>query len=391
MKNRAFVMILILMLSMMLSSCRDDGPQPNSPAYSDDYLYTYIDTTLYRISPYSESISPVCPDPLCSHNTQDCPFYACEEFDFSGEYVYYLRDGNRKSESLWGGCDRLCRYSLSSGKYEELYLADKGTLVRLAVFDDKIYFTLNISEYDDGNFSMKYIPFLYEITSGKVTQLLEKEADEQYSEPITAYAFENGRVYWNGNHENFSTDPYFRDKRTGDRSVSKNRMMGDYSYRLNNPGKIYKDEYVALPMLELYYTDKKTGKETLIFPDLTVMPILYADKIIYSKVDPLYMGNEIDGETGKPKAAYSANGNKYYICDADGSNEKLLCTLPTDCAVPLTSGLIAGKNGVGDWIAIRVYNWEHYSDESGADLVRRCENRWMLINIQTGEVKEAVR
>ena len=73
-------MVLLIMSLIVLFcsvSCKDngtligDGGESPTDEYVDNYLYTMIGSTLYRISPYSASVVPVCPDPLCFHNDSE--------------------------------------------------------------------------------------------------------------------------------------------------------------------------------------------------------------------------------------------------------------------------------------------------------------------------------
>ena len=144
--KKLVLLIMSLIVLFCSVSCKDngtligDGGESPTDEYVDNYLYTMIGSTLYRISPYSASVVPVCPDPLCFHNDSGCPFYNVDgsSIETFGKYIYYLKDGNG-----WGEyAQRLCRFDRESGVFEVVYEPEEGTLRDMALNGSELYFNI---------------------------------------------------------------------------------------------------------------------------------------------------------------------------------------------------------------------------------------------------------
>ena len=182
--------LLVLFCSV---SCKDngmligDGGESPTDEYVDNYLYTMIGSTLYSISPYSASVVPVCPDPLCFHNDSGCPFFNVDETSVEtvGKYIYYLKDGNG-----WGEyAQRLCRFDRESGKFEVVYEPEEGSLLNLSLNTDELYFNL---AYIDKNLQNTFDVCRLELSDGSVETL----TDEPTKESHRFMCEKDGRLYF---------------------------------------------------------------------------------------------------------------------------------------------------------------------------------------------------
>ncbi|MBQ8911876.1 MAG: hypothetical protein IJY89_04845, partial [Clostridia bacterium] len=82
---------------------------------------------------------------------------------------------------------------------------------------------------------------------------------------------------------------------------------------------------------------------------------------------------------------------KLYICNSDGTGERVLCDLgDAPYAFTVSHGILGGKTGVGDWIALWVFRYVP-ADENDPEKVKRAENAYLLVNVKTGEWKVAER
>ena len=164
--------------------------------------------------------------------------------------------------------------------------------------------------------------------------------------------------------------------------------MGDYSFRMESAHRLIGYENYQTNAMKLTRIDITTGEETIVFEELGSVPIFYNGKIIYQKLDELrYVGDVQESETGNWIPRYDKYGGKYYICDSDGSNERLLCDISDTLYVSqISSNILGGKRGVGDWIAVWVQAYVPV-EETDIKKIRRIDNAYLLINIETGEVK----
>ena len=383
------MLLLILSATMLLCcvSCKDDvafigGDEdlPLGEGYVDNYIYTIIGSVLYRISPYSASCVPMCPDPLCFHDDYSCPFYGVggNDIKMSGKYVYYLKSGEK--QSIWEqGYKKLCLFDRENGKFEVLYEAEEGSMEDLYLTDEYAFFNLTYLD--------KEYKYTHDICRfDRKSRTVEIMTNEPIEASVHVYADEGERIYWSDDfsNEHYSTDINYQNRIDGDKVYSDNASMGEYHYDLETIG-FYADTYEYC--FKLTAINTFTGETELISDTLACVPILYNEKLIYAKHgESKYLGLYMYEDSETPKEYYDHRGGKFYICDADGSNERLLCDLEgTGCAVPLHADMV-GHNGVGEWIAIDAYSYTE-PDENG--IIERGENVILLINIVSGEVKVA--
>lgn len=362
-------------------SCKDngtligDGGESPTDEYVDNYLYTMIGSTLYRISPYSASVVPVCPDPLCFHNDSGCPFFNVDETSVEtvGKYIYYLKDGNG-----WGEyAQRLCRFDRESGKFEVVYEPEEGSLLNLSLNTDELYFNL---AYIDKNMQNTFDVCRLELSDGSVETL----TDEPTKESHRFMCEKDGRLYWESHNDSvyYSTDRDYKNRIDGDRTDKIEKVSGDYYYRLE---PVHNTAYTR--SFKLTAVNAVGGEEIVISEELAGVPVIYGGKIVYAKNgEAKYLGLVFYDDSDEPKEYYDQSGGKYYICDPDGSNERLLCDLDGMGCEIMWHSIMLIRDGVGDWIAVEAY---HYTEPDENGIIERDDNVYLLINIVSGEVKVA--
>lgn len=362
-------------------SCKDngtligDGGESPTDEYVDNYLYTMIGSTLYRISPYSASVVPVCPDPLCFHNDSGCPFFNVDETSIEtvGKYIYYLKDGNG-----WGEyAQRLCRFDRESGKFEVFYEPEEGSLLNLSLNTDELYFNL---AYIDKNLQNTFDVCRLELSDGSVETL----TDEPTKESHRFMCEKDGRLYWKSHNDSvyYSTDRDYKNRIDGDRTDKIEKVSGDYYYRLE---PVHNTAYTR--SFKLTAVNAVGGEEIVISEELAGVPVIYGGKIVYAKNgEAKYLGLVFYDDSDEPKEYYDQSGGKYYICDPDGSNERLLCDLDGMGCEIMWHSIMLIRDGVGDWIAVEAY---HYTEPDENGIIERDDNVYLLINIVSGEVKVA--
>ena len=216
-----------------------------------------------------------------------------------------------------------------------------------------------------------------------------KHMEKMFDDAQNAYAIDGDRVYWRGTFDEdtkYSTTLDYKDSRDNDEKLTADENTGKYYFRFERSGF---DQASFSDLQRLTRVDLSTGEEVVVFEDLSCIPIVHDGKIIYSKLgEPRYMGDVFDEEMGEYKPYYDKWGGKYYICDSDGSNERLLCDFSDTKYLsqfhPNTIGL---KRGVGDWVVAWMQTYVPESDD-GSEKVMRGDNAYLLINIVTGEFKE---
>lgn len=371
------VVFLFLLLSMILSSfcftsCSDENRLPEiDNSYTNSYIFTKHQRTLYKINPITAYATPVCPDPLCMHNDNTCCFYDAVDLEVVGQYIYYLRDSK-----VWGYSKTLSCFNLEKGTYEVLYEAEEGSITDLFASIQYVFFnyvTVNEGKYE-------YYIYRYDVKNKKAKCISDK-----FSTAQEVYAIEGDRVYWRDLEQNaeYSTSIDYKDRNDDIANIS-NEPTGKYRYEFENTGF---DQETFTQLQKLTMIDLSTGKETVVFEALGSFPIPYAGKLIYPKLgERIIIGHSIDKETGELLDFAEKYGGKYYICDADGSNERVLCDVRTiGCEIPLLPDVTT--RGAGDWIGSWLYKYEEVDNVDGKKILER--NRQLaVINIVTGEIKE---
>lgn len=372
--KRICCLLCLLAVLFSLASCTSDEAAPET---GGSYLYTQVRGVLYKISPYSATVSPMCPDPLCKHNSADCHFFGIDESSVqtNGTYMYYLKD--RDSSRKIDYCIRLCAFDMANASFEVLYEAKEGVLYNLLVAERYLYF-LELQTKDG-----KTLCDIYRMELGS------HEAERLTAQPLEQqpflYSSRDGRIYWQEDSGvYYSTDESYGDRRDGDRSDAAHNRIGSFAYRYENAGF---DSESFTYLQRIIRVDTETGEESVLFESLGCTPVFFGGQVIYAKLgEPKLLGYTLDEETGEKQPCYDKFGGKYYICDPDGKNERLLCDLEgSGCAIPEHPMIIGGR-GVGDWYVTQAY---HYTEPNEEGVIERDGNVYLLINIKTGQRKVA--
>ncbi len=219
--------------------------------YSDGYLYfnncfaanmmnLSENRTLMRYNVKAGTLTSVCTDPLCKHNTIECPFYAMYD-------TFYINNNNILFAQVY---------------YETKY---ENTNMRgfFKMYNLKTGITLNRNEIDTRNYSefpkqlvfenyVFYYDYVYDkvldewffdvcrwnMVNNTVTNLNAyngtDDQDSQYS-VVLAYCFlfaKDSRIYFTDGKSIFSTDIYLKDKEelTSIQYLSEAFTDGEYIY-----------------------------------------------------------------------------------------------------------------------------------------------------------------
>ena len=344
-------------------------------AAESPYLFTNVNEIPYIIHTETARARPLCPDPLCIHTNEACPFYQIDtDIDIVGERIYYLKEC-----SMLGYSKQVCCFDMKSGNAKVLYEAKEASLFRLLATENYIFW--NVANRDkDGIYSFRIMR--HDLKRGK-TEIVSEKA---LSMPQTPINIKNSRVYWKSeNGEVYSTDISYQNRIDGDTSHAPNLTSDCYAYKIEATGKMLGEEGYRQPAFRVIGTNLATGETTVIFEELGCFPIFYDDSIIYAKLNERkFLGYTTDSETGEHKSEYDKYGGIYYICDADGKNERMLCSLDgTNCIIPITSGILGGKNGANGKILVRA---QHYKNIDENETIAYDGYRYLLIDIKTGEV-----
>ena len=312
MKRLLFMLSACAMLFTLLS-CDRQNHKPDGNSYTDNYVYTMWKTsdtsvsTLYRINVLNATGAPVCPDPLCAHNTSDCPFYGIDiaGSGIVGSSIYYLRDSVPMKY-----CRQMCRFNLDSGKLEILHENNAATIARLFVFEDYVYF---LELTDDGKDSPTYAFRLmrYGIRDGKTVDLGNTGAQKD----VDIYACVDGRLYWDdagGAETYFSTDIAGKNRIDGDRLPDRTRS-GNYSVTIENV-QVIDRAYINMYTCDVVSKNLTSGETSVIVRNNPSFPMIYDGKVFYYRFqkEPLLIGDIVDEDSVERKKIFDARGTELY-------------------------------------------------------------------------------
>lgn len=301
MKLKIKILIFCILSILLLSSCNKNIDLNNNYFYQVCYNNGNIIFLKYNI--ITGSATPVCNDPLCSHDSDECPFYGISyDFAIDGQYIYYTKEMIGKNNTYKYS---LIKYDMLNDSINILYESN-DMLSQLFIFDDYLYFWNSI--YVNGVLGANLIK--YNLKSQNYISLTETPSE--YRE--LKYAIESGRIYWIDIFNTgicFSTDPNYKDRKV---SNLKGQIYNGYAYIIESQN----DKNKILTRVNIDTYKKKT-----ICDDIAEFKI-YFNKIFYLKYaeNPKLIGSYEDGTE-----VYDKYDGKVYMMDLDGQNLKLLCSL----------------------------------------------------------------
>ena len=386
MKRLLFMLSACAMLFTLLS-CDRQNHKPDGNSYTDNYVYTMWKTsdtsvsTLYRINVLNATGAPVCPDPLCAHNTSDCPFYGIDiaGSGIVGSSIYYLRDSVPMKY-----CRQMCRFNLDSGKLEILHENNAATIARLFVFEDYVYF---LELTDDGKDYPTYAFRLmrYGIRDGKTVDLGNTGAQKN----VDIYACVDGRLYWEdagGAETYFSTDIDGKNRMDGDRLPDRTRS-GNYSVTIENV-QVIDRAYINMYTCDVVSKNLTSGETSVIVRNNPSFPMIYDGKVFYYRFqkEPLLIGDIVDEDSGERKKIFDARGTELYACDFDGQNDRLLCDIAGSGYLFGITNSMLWSSGNGEYYCTTLISYRQSED---GQTVERGNNAIVVINIKTGSYRIA--
>ena len=385
--KRLFLLLIVGAMLFALPSCGGQNNEPDGKTYTDNYVYTMwkpSDTsahTLYRIDVLSATGTPVCPDPLCGHDTNECPFYGINTVGSGivGSSIYYLRGSVPMKY-----CRQVCRFDLESGKLAILYENSAATIARLFVFDDYVYF---LELVGDGKESPTYTFRLmrYSIRDGKTTDLGNTGAAKN----TDIYASVDGRLYWEdagGAETYFSTDIDGKNRMDGDRLPDRTRS-GNYSVMTENI-QVIDRAYINMYTCDVVSKNLTSGETSVIVRNNPSFPMVYDGKVFYYRFqeEPLLIGDVVDEDSGERKKIFDARGTELYVCDFDGQNDRLLCDISDSGYLFGITNNMLWSSGNGEYYCTTLISYRQSED---GQTVERGNNAIVVINIKTGSYKIA--
>ena len=131
----------------------------------------------------------------------------------------------------------------------------------------------------------------------------------------------------------------------------------------------------------------KTGEKSVLIESTGSTPVAYKGKVIYTRVEKaLFLGRGLHYINGKETLIYDKFGGKLYVCNIDGSEDKLLCDIAgNNCILDSGAYTIGGVYGAGDYALWKL--WYYEPAKENPKVLQRGKDRILAVNINTGEYK----
>ena len=388
--KKIILLLLIFSLIPSLFSCTTPPETPPTseeievtiePEYTDespfDFVLTSLNSRLYKVYPEEGIIMPACSDPLCKHKDISCPFTKTSAIRTYGNLLYYTRYNADQRCAF-----KICSYDFSTDEYSLLYEVDKNEhITYLHVSDKYLYFNV-LSDWKKGNENSAIRLMRYELENGEVKVLEDKLPDYTY-----VLCEEEGRLYWRNGTGYFSTDLDYQNKKENDKGYSPGNVTGGYAIESIKTGNILGTSGAKFPEREILKVDLKTRKKSVLIESTGTHPMLYNGKVIYTRDEKaVFIGETYDNIDGKGIKIYAKLGNKLYIRNIDGSEDRLLCDFTGNNLMIQVSGAAGSYYyGKGDYIVYRVWYYEPVKGKP--EYIQQGDDRLLVINIVTGEYK----
>ena len=139
----------------------DSAESKTGPEY-DRYVFRMEDGAIgwnqpgipYKVNLVSGRTTYACTDPLCMHDTEECPFYACSGCAIDGEILFYRRSIPSPNEN-GALTESLCTCHAAEGKTRVLR-ESADSLIFLGARDDMLYYYTAEWERDEDDPACTY-------------------------------------------------------------------------------------------------------------------------------------------------------------------------------------------------------------------------------------------
>ncbi|MGN1410651.1 MAG: hypothetical protein ACI4XJ_10830 [Eubacteriales bacterium] len=178
MKHIRLIVILSLVV-LVFSSCGDTADMAENQS-STRFIYRMANGEALdwdacagmpvKVNLTTGKTTPVCIDPLCMHDTDECPFYNCFGCAADGTVLFFRRGLLTRNEKGFEGMETLCAYNEAMGDFKVLReYAD--SIICAGVKDNVLYYYTAEFQSENGELSCVYSLHCADGNSGKITDL----------------------------------------------------------------------------------------------------------------------------------------------------------------------------------------------------------------------------
>ena len=238
MKKILISILIWVVISTVFVSCNQDEMSnvPDNINQTDNTPSPIYDKFVYRLEHDKLGINNIgmplkvnlttgntttaCIDPLCMHDSPDCPFYDCMGSMIDGEVIFFQRGQMLRGENGYTGTEKLCTYHIATGQIHVLE-EYSDSIIFLKVSDDVLYYYTAVWEKEGNNLVCTYHLHRVDGKTGKITELTLPEtykSTEGYTDGRdypNIVTIDGETIYWRKNSSDGATLFYTSDLNAG--------------------------------------------------------------------------------------------------------------------------------------------------------------------------------
>lgn len=220
-----YLFMTVLLIFSILTSCSSSNT-PDGITGSGKFIYCMesgekmdFNTSSGMpavIDPVNYSVRPLCSDPLCMHDSDECPFYNCNGCAADGGIMFFRRGWLTRNETGFEGSEILCTYDPADGKISVID-SYQGSIIYAGISKDVFYYY--IAEFSTGADGLSCVYKLHK-ADGRTGAVTELQTDEEYK-TVGGYTSSNDYptiisvvdncIYWRRYNEALKTEYYMTD------------------------------------------------------------------------------------------------------------------------------------------------------------------------------------
>ncbi|MBQ8368583.1 MAG: hypothetical protein IJY35_01230 [Clostridia bacterium] len=332
--------------------------------------------TLRRINPATGNITDVCPDPLCAHNSADCPFYGLDSMPvgFADNKIFYRRRWITHADGETGRVDYYSAdvvFDTKTGKVTELKnLNGEGGGINSYLYTDTHRYWFDWTWDENSTESGQYVMY-----RAAYDRLIPETVAEVSYEDAGFVGYADGTLYFTDGRMLYSTDERYENRRDiaeAPLTYGRHWFGGDSVYYADAASRIFR---ILLETGEI--TDMGFSAGELVITD---------SWIYYTSPEAVSLGkNRVYGMLGDE---VTVTGEHIYRCAHDGTG--------TETVFSFDGGLYSTR--FRSFTAVGNYLWGTYHrwDDADGDGIYRDGDHYessddghvLRIDVTTGEILE---
>ena len=215
---------ILLTVVFLFTACTSSEQQENSN--HEKFIYRMADGTSLdwntsigvpvKVNLVSGKTTSVCIDPLCMHDSAECPFFECYGCAADGWILFFRRGWTMRTENGMEGSEKLCTYNAATGEVHVLH-ESSDTIVYAGIHKNTLYYYLAQFSFDEETPYCLYRLYRADGVSGTITELPLDKAYQTVggytsnSDYPNILSIEDDRIYWKSHTEDGGEVCYMTD------------------------------------------------------------------------------------------------------------------------------------------------------------------------------------